>query len=552
MSRQKPPIATTFIMLVGVFFMARASSPIMMAPTINLFETGKAPLVSGNPRVTMRTYVKLFDSAGNKVSPLAIWVRGDSLLVARGRLIGGISGTGGTEDAVPAAPTNSVVPIGNPGGTSFRFSKAGIYRAYEAISDLGSYRLLGQFRILPVVETIPAVPMDMTPFSLKLTIEERDFCYHPLYRTSYSVSGNRIRLSYEVIEMTDYACATVVLDPVLFGPKFDIGALPAGQYAVIIEDTVSAGTVSVSKRRVLSGSVYPMQDPNSRMAVRPISGAVVKAVAQQMHFCGIEPATRDTLTTISGTNGRFSFDVPQSALTYRIWAAKKGYHPQTVFAYPDTDRVEILFELLSTAVTPTTGLEVLVTKNGKPLAGVRVDLAAGLWPQPTIFCLPAAKTATPPMPPTVLPVGYTDGNGRIPFSNLALSPYIDYWYVASGPDMVVVQKDWRTVRLNKYGKNVVRLELGTSGITPVADVSLKAGGLRIVQAGGPTVRLVFGGTQVPSRVGLYDISGRLVESIERIDGFGVAIDMKGKGNGMYLLRAKIGEQSIQKRFIRVR
>jgi hypothetical protein len=535
-------ITAVLLVLLGLVSWVPAQSYILPEidySSITLYENGGDPAVYGPPRVCQSVYVGyVMTNTQKRITNIA--VRGDSLIVT----------TGTVSD--PVTSGNMVV-----------FDRMGIYRAFEYLGQMEiygpdgnrivpMYKSLGSFRILPGMSTTPGAPLVGAPVTLNLVLGQMYSYCPPVYTGTAVVKGNDIYLSYREIPV-DIVCIQVVpTEPVQYGPSFDLGALDAGSYTVFIEDSINVGSIKVSDILVVHGRVTVMQHPLVRMIPAAVAGATVVALpAPQCDWYG--RMAYDSITAVTGSDGRFTMNLPLNAGDYSVTVTKAGYHPQTVFTsnysvmYSNPPQMALSFELLQESLDPVTNLTISVTYNGAPVDSAYVYLAGG---REMILC--AYEVEDPKvLAKAQAAVGYfwdyTDRQGLLKADSLSMKPYIDYIYNISKRVSGQYLTKRGIIRLNKYWNNTLHVDLGTVS----AENSPAGEAARPLTAApnpfNPETRISIGEHKTPVDLFIYDVGGRLVKQFRKVKGNSVTWNAAGLSSGVYIVKARIDNKHYTKK-----
>ncbi len=513
------------LLVAGFCFLVSATSfavvsPIRIGTGITFYSDGRPPTVYSPLRVGETTFVGIADTGNQQKSIVRMDLRNDSLL-----LYTAVAASG---------PVINIVP--NRVDTVFEVS--GLCRAFEISMDkLSQLSPLGIFRVLPVVRTTPSNPIAGENSQLELVMGLTHSACPLAYQSSVTIDGNRLVLHFTELAL-GMPCLAIYLDPpVEYGPTFDLGKLSAGDYQVVVEDSVIAATISVNQAVVLNGSAVAMQSPLWRMATRPVPGAEI--LAYPAPSCdrflltpGVSVSVSETLRTVTDNSGAFSLTL-SSGDKYEICAVKSGYRPQTLYYETVSQSTSMQFELIPAAEADSAGLAITVTDKGVPVANATVVLYGGTSP---IICPLLAKTAYQ----WVSHSGKTGQDGSLSFRSLPLSPYIDYVYVIQAATGLKTVEG--SVRLNSYIANTLNVDLSSPAIS--ANALLPSAGSRQLSmaANRAGIRIHWSGEQVPDRITISDVRGRIVHEqrdlVERTHFW----NTEGHRTGVYVVSVRAGNR----------
>src|SRR3989339_558414 len=444
----------------GLFMLAAyATAQGFVAPiysynsSITFYTDGTAPVAYGQPRTCESVGVFLTSTPRKTISGLA--VSGDSML---------ISTTTDTSGLIVILPyySNTVV-----------FNRAGVYKAYEVNTEMVCIMAgcnispLGSVRIYPRIETIPAMSVTGQPVTLDLVLGRVSIACPPTYVSNFHIQRGTVSLSWtEIPPDPRLLCGNI--DPQQYGPSFDLGQLDAGEYTVIIEDSITVGTFTVHDFMVVDGHVTIMQHPLINAIPRPVGGVMVTAIRAEecsdWWFLVDNALALDTFRTTTDQFGQFTLNLPYAGVDFEITVQKDGYFPQALYTsqYPVSKSIppqmDLSFELLDTANTPpAAGIDIVATIDGSPAESVYVSLTGGreMLICPMLLKQPLAKSAGISQNYG----GYTDRNGQLSFSGVSLDPYIDYAYYASRYNSQQSYYRQGLVRLNWFMQGVLATDL---------------------------------------------------------------------------------------------
>jgi hypothetical protein len=501
-------------------------APVILNPTITFYEDGKAPVISGRPEVCNPVGIYFVgSSSGSSVQKTIsdLKISGDSLLIYT------------TVDPSPGS-NNTVI-----------FDSMGIYKAYE-IDMTRSASFLGTVRILPIIKTDPAMPIRGTAIQLSLTIAQQYSDCTPLFNTKATVSGNKILLDFQAYLPLWLRPCVISQTPIPYGPVFNLGTLAPGEYSLVIEDSVTIGTLTVNDILILKGMVTIMQSPYIRMMARPVADAVVTAVkaVQCPDWWNPNPAPPETLKTVTDNAGAFTLNLPYTNDDFEITVFKKGFHLQTLYtsnypvaeSYPPQQHVS--FELLQDTIEPVTGLEVTVTLNGHPAESVYVSLTGGREPLMCPMYLAKAQAVTNAG-------GYTDAKGIINFRDLSMTPYIDYAYSAYRYTGSQSYSKTGIIRLNKYIENKLTIELGKTALLR-ADVTAESPEIMVNPNPFHTSTLIEVKGKV-NKIQIYNVSGRLIKQFTSVRSGRLLWNAQDLSSGIYIVKAVMDKKHLIQRLI---
>jgi hypothetical protein len=506
--------------------------PIVRQSVLTFYSNGGKPKVSWPLRVTETADIEVLDAANIQKVIKGIEIRGDSLLLFT---------------AITKTPDGIVRYADTV------FNRSGIYQAFEIPVELvlgspGPIRLsLGQFRVLPKMETTPMQPISSQAIQLKLVLGVTHSACPPVYQSSITQKGNLILLQFSEILGRLAPCPAIYIDPpVGYGPVFDLGKLSAGKYAITIEDSITVDTLWVNQAIPLKGTAMIMQSPYIKSMPRPVPGAQIVAYPAPscppiFYYDPYMIQKPETLRTMTDAYGAFSLTFSSGIKMYEICAIKAGYHPQIVYFLTDTGK-SVSFEMFPSTQKPIADLQILVTDKGTPVANAQVTLYGGTLP---VYC-PAtlAKAAYQ----RVEYFGNTDVSGKLIFSSMSLSPYIDYMYLVRSPGGTKFSHG--TVRLNAYIINKLNVDLNATGVIPLSHNLASTGRVQVIQQSFDSKILIrWNEGNKPDRIWISDIRGRKIDAIKNIMGDSYIWDSARFPNGIYIVKANFRGQTESNRVL---
>ena len=500
-----------------------------MYPIITFYDDGKDYTTSDIPRTCEQVGINFSNTQSKTIIDLV--VRGDSLIISTKR---------DTNLIILLAQGSDMVVSPIYLGSTITFDKAGLYQAFENDTEVDCLHgqsldcgitALGTFRVFPLIQTDPLLPVTSKPTTLTLVMGQmHSYCF-PTYITSGSsviLSGNDIHLSYS--ELPPGPCIEIYVDPpVKYGPEFSLGSLAAGTYNIYLEDSLLVGNITVEDPLVLQGSVNKMKHPYTYEALQPVEGvAIVAEIYDPCGFYASSGISGIVCSTITDKNGAFTLELPRKSYDYDIAASLAGYYDQ-VISKPASDAANknISFWLLPDTGDSLTSLDVTVTLDGTPAESIQVTIAGG---HGMVLC-PAytAKAAG-------YYNGLTDANGELSLKDISLKPYIDYVYTAYRYSSSGSLNESGDIRLYKAGGFVNQLAINFTS-NRITDPIIHQGTKPQFTISPHPVRsgavINFSLPGENPEISIYDMSGRAVRTFTRPE-----FMVKGLENGVYLIRAR--------------
>ncbi|MFH1759757.1 MAG: T9SS type A sorting domain-containing protein, partial [bacterium] len=338
-------------------------------------------------------------------------------------------------------------------------------------------------------------------------------------------------------------CIEIYLDPPeKYGIAFDLGQLQKGRYEVYMEDSIYVDQIYVYDVLTLNGSITVMKNPFSRMMTVAIPDVPVYAVPEPVCSWYLNDVKNyDTVKTISDASGAFTMELTNTGMTYKISAAAQGYYNQTIYQAGNLNIASpqsISFELLKNDIEALTDVQILVENNGKSVPDADVTLYAGEIP---VDCYMLNKTNSSNLLKTVLD-GKTGSDGKVEFADVNLSPFIDYICIISKnePGHYISKHD--TIRLNKFSDNTFTMDITPTEIV-TNNTSYKKDFLTI--SPNPfqqNTTIVIPNHDKSKHLSIYDIKGRLVQNFKDIKTDKIIWKADNLPNGLYILKARIGNR----------
>lgn len=517
-----------FSLLVCVSLPATSNALVFYTsiPTITLSASGAAPIYSGIPVCTQNVGLTLVDKSGAVMNIDSVYFVKDTLHV--------IPGNGSivvVQPATAAAPAAIVSPVYS--GYTTVFQTWGTYTVVlkkAVIVDTlvkDPFTAIGTVLIRPCFSTQPRMPLSSSATQLNLTLGQSHTVCNPTYTNlQVRIKADTITLKYTETPFQGACAAIYAINPITYGPSYDLGVLDTGTYVVKI-DTMTIGTMNVAAGFSITGIATVMKDPYTKSMSLPIANALITGVVYiPCPTYTYQPSNFDTVSATTGASGAFSLLLPRANYQYTVNAEKSGYYPQSITVNTAASVSPLSFQLIPASGMDTVGtLNVTVTKNAAPVESVYVSLYSG---HGIVLCPLLAKREA------MVSAGiYTDKTGTISFNKLSLIPFIDYSYSVSYNKNGFSFSTSGTIRLNPLVATNLDIDMGNTGI--IAHAALLPS-MPIWKLSGRTLMLSFPdqkfGKQV--NVGLFDIRGRT--ALHRSAENNGRIDLSSLAAGRYLMR----------------
>jgi len=438
--------------------------------SVTYYRDGRDPISNGFHSVGNQINVSIFDSLSTRFIKEYI-ITGDSLLII-------------TNENISKKPAVSIF-IGNLA----QFNETGIYKVFEAfeslLMDCGgkkycSFAQLGIITIVPSFKTSPVIPTADDSITLVLIHGlSSSACPNIPQQINHTLKGNNIHLSYTMAKALG-PCIDIFYDPPRpYGPSFNLGVLPAGQYILYIDESSMLGTFTVNKTLVLPGSVTEMKNPLTKSISIPVEGAII--TARIFNPCGFTlyngmVETSVVASAMSNQNGGFTLYLPDENLNYDIQVSKIGFNSQLLIKNAKDSLQFLKSELIKLGDNTLASLYVTITDKGTPVDSMSVSLMTG---RQLVFC-PMLNAKASGM--TVSFNQFTDKNGETVFADIPLSNSIDYAYRINKYTQSGSINITGTIRLNnaKSFKNELIIDLADKvtsikikpGVTHIRNLSL--------------------------------------------------------------------------------
>ena len=490
-------------------------------PTITLSASGSAPVYQGLPVCTRTVGIALTDAAGSALGVDSVFFVNDTVHVVPSGMVYYLAVNAPPQPDPAArivAPWYSGYPV--------VFDTWGRYTVVlQDTVNTARFAKIGTVLIYPAFSTRPSMPLSTVATQLDLTLGQSHIACNPTYENlQVRIRADTITLRYTEVQPTGACIDIYYVDPVAYGPSYDLGTLDVGTYIVKV-DTMTLGTLDVAGGFPITGTATIMKDPLSRAATVAIPNAIITGIGYIPCPGYNSPASGfDTVTTTTGSLGGFSLLLPRANYQYTIEAARTGYYAQSI-AIDASQAVDPLsFQLIPTTMDTMGALTLTVRSNSAVVESVYVSLQPGRALSICPMLLKAAEQASMRM--------YTGRNGVASFSEIPLIPFIDFYYEVSYYHNNVSLSKSGMVRLNPIRATSMTVDLGTTDvIVPVKSRSENS-----------VARLSGRMLQVPARgidgtVSLFDLQGRA--ALRAMVGRNGIVDLSSLPAGRYAAQVAV-------------